>query len=224
MKKAFTILFALFFLCGGFLQAQAVKSIAVKSGIVWSTQNWDYKNTNVDFQNEYRTGFHVGVNIEFLHHEYFSILAELGFAQKGFKMEVDITTPDHPEANLGTKEFKFAYKYAYLSPMFKARKEFGGFVPYIFIGPRLDYQLEYPSEFSSEGSKNYYNDFIFGMTYGLGIEYMFGPVGVDLIFQHQYDFTSLYKRDPTEETPTGLSIKNNAFIVDLGVKFYFGKE
>lgn len=222
MKKAFTIL--LVFMCGVFLQAQVVKSISVNSGMVWSTQKYDYKDNNFDLPGEYRTGFHIGFAVEFLHHEYFSILTELGYAQKGFKLEADITTPDSPEGGLGTMVLKYRYSYAYLSPMFKVRKEFGGFVPYAFIGPRLDYQLDYPSDVFSKESARYFNDFIFGMTYGLGLEYMFGPVGVGLIFQHQYDFTLVYHHELEEGYASGLDIKNNAFILDLGVKYYFGKQ
>ncbi len=119
---------------------------------------------------------------------------------------------------------KYRFSYVYLSPMFKVRKEFGGFVPYVFIGPRLDYQLDYPSDLFSKESATYFNDFIFGMTYGLGIEYMFGSFGVGLIFQNQYDFTLAYHHELEDGYISGLDIKNNAFILDLGLKFYFGKE
>ena len=222
MKKALTILFVLVFLCGGFMQAQPVKSISLTSGMVWSTQKVDYKD--IDLPNEYLTGFHIGFAVEFLQHEYFSILAEIGYTQKGFKLETDITTPDFPEGGLGTKVWKYRFSYVYLSPMFKVRKEFGGFVPYVFIGPRLDYQLDYPSDLFSKESATYFNDFIFGMTYGLGIEYMFGSFGVGLIFQNQYDFTLAYHHELEDGYISGLDIKNNAFILDLGLKFYFGKE
>ncbi len=224
MKKALTILFVLVFLCGGFMQAQAIKSIAVKSGIIWATQKWDYKDIDLDYSSEYRTGFHLGVSVEFLQHKYFSILTELGYTQKGYKIELPIVNPGQPEGNLGTMVLKYRFSYVYLSPMFKVRKEFGGFVPYVFIGPRLDYQLDYPSDLFSKESATYFNDFIFGMTYGLGIEYMFGSFGVGLIFQNQYDFTLAYHQEPEEGYNTGFDIKNNAFIVDLGVKYYFGKQ
>ncbi len=224
MKKAVTILFVLFFMCGGFLQAQAIKSIAVKSGIIWATQKWDYKDIDLDYSSEYRTGFHIGVSAEFLQHKYFSILTELGYTQKGYKIELPIVNPGQPEGNLGTMVLKYRFSYVYLSPMFKIRKEFGGFVPYVFIGPRLDYQLDYPSDLFHEGSAGQFNDFIFGMTYGLGLEYMFGSFGVGLIFQHQYDFTLVYHQEPAEGNNTGLDINNNAFVLDLGMKFYFGKE
>ncbi len=224
MKKALTILFVLVFLCGGFMQAQLVKSISLNSGMVWSTQKFDYKDINYDLPNEYLTGFHIGFAVEFLQHEYFSILTEIGYTQKGFKLEVDITTPDFPEGGLGTKVLKYRFSYVYLSPMFKVRKEFGGFIPYVFIGPRLDYLLEHPTDEFSEESAKYFNDFIFGMTYGLGLEYLFGSFGVGLIFQNQYDFTLAYHHELEEGYDSGVDIKNNAFIVDLGVKYYFGKQ
>jgi len=53
--------------------------------MAWSTQKYDYKDINLDLPGEYRTGFHIGFAVEFLQHEYFSILTELGYTQKGFK-------------------------------------------------------------------------------------------------------------------------------------------
>ena len=203
------------------MQAQVVKSIAVNSGIVWSTQNWDYKTADIDFPSEYCTGFHIAAVTEFFQHKYLSLLTDIGYNRKGFKAEFPVIRVE-PYEELGTMEKKFAYKYLYFSPQFKARMEFGNFIPYLFIGPRLDYQIAYPTEFSYPGW-DYYNDLVLGMNYGLGIEYVIGPLGIGLIFHHQYDFMFLYDRQPSDDN-TGLSIKNNALVLDLGVKFYFGKE
>ncbi|MCD4724680.1 MAG: PorT family protein [Bacteroidales bacterium] len=222
MKKAFLLTSLIIFMATAALQAQVVKSIGLQPGIVWAKQSRDYKDISIEDYLSYRTGFHMGVNLEFLQHEYFSILAEGGFIQKGNKMEVNVSTPEGLLTG-ETKIFKTSIKYAYLSPMFKLRKEFGGFVPYLFAGPRIDYQLSYTSDLLA-GLENDLNKLIFGLSYGLGLEYMFGPVGVAAVFQHQYDLSKLYNKEAVEGEYTGLSIKNNAFVLDLGVRFYLGKD
>jgi len=221
MKKAFILSSLMIFVASTALQAQLVKSIGLQPGMVWAKQSWDYKDANVEDNFLYRTGFHMGVNVEFLQHEYFSILAEGGFIEKGNNLEVEITTPDSPDGTGETMTIRTTLRYAYLSPMFKARKEFGGFVPYFFAGPRIDYQLSCTSDLLASFEDDL-NKFIFGLSYGLGLELMFGPVGVAAVFQHQYDLSKLYNKEAVEGEFTGLSIKNNAFVLDLGVRFYFG--
>ncbi len=222
MKKAFLLTSLIIFMATTALQAQLLKSIGIQPGIVWAKQSWDYKDISVEDNSLYRTGFHMGVNVEFLQHEYFSLLAEAGFIEKGNNLEVEITTPDTPDGTGETMIIKTTIRYAYLSPMFKARKEFGGFVPYLFAGPRIDYQLSYTSDLLA-GLEDDLNKFILGLSYGLGLEVMFGPVGVAAVFQHQYDLSKLYNKEAVEGEYTGLSIKNNAFVLDLGVRFYFGR-
>ena len=93
MKKAFLLTFLMIFVATAVLQAQVVKNIGIQPGIVWAKQSWDYKDVNIENHLLYRTGFHMGVNLEFLQHEYFSILAEGGFIEKGNNLEVEITIP-----------------------------------------------------------------------------------------------------------------------------------
>lgn len=221
MKKVIVVFF-MALLCVSYIQAQVVKSIALKPGIAWANQDWEYQNMSVTDINEYRTGIHVGVNAEFLQHKFLSILAEGGYIEKGLQMEVDVTTPDLPEGTGETKVLKTSFMYIYLSPIVKARLEFGGFTPYVFAGPRADFYLSNKSDWDWSIEDDL-NKVIFGMIYGIGIEYIFGSVGVAAIFSQQLDFSMAYDQNPPNSI--GLkSIKNNAFVLDIGVKYYFKKK
>ncbi len=211
-------------LCGvTLLEAQVVKSIALKPGIVWANQDWEWVNVNDQTEFNYNTGLHLGVNAEFLQQKFLSILAEGGYIEKGMWQEIELTTPDMPEGTGELKTLKTSFRYAYLSPMLKARIEFGNFVPYLFVGPRVDFYLTYKSDLNFDELEKEMNKIIFGMIYGLGLEYMIGPVGIALIYSQQIDFMPALENEP----PHGFGLEkitNKAFILDLGVKYYFGKK
>jgi len=222
MKKVI-IVFSLVFFYAVYMEAQVVKSIAVTPGIVWANQEWEWLNIQSQTEYNYKTGLHLGVNTEFLQHKYISILAEAGYVEKGMRQTFELTNPDSPEGTGETKTFKTTFKYAYISPMLKARFELGNIVPYIFIGPRADFYLSYKSDLNYDELKDKLNKTVFGMIYGLGIEYMFGPLGIALIYSQQLDFMPALENEP----PHGFGLEkitNNAFILDLGIKYYFVKK
>lgn len=204
------------------LQAQFVKSIAVKPGIVWSAQKMDYKNMSVNDARDALMGLHLGVNAEFFDHAIFSLLAEAGYTAKGNSEEVEITNAAFPEGTGQFETFKSRFNYVYFAPMLKARLEFGRFIPYIFAGPRADMYVSYSSDLDWGEVEEDFNSLVWGINYGLGLEFRFGRLGAGVVFSQQYDFSEAYGKDPGQ---MGLeSIRNNAFVLDLGLKLYFGGE
>lgn len=205
------------------IEAQVVKSIAIKPGIVWANQEWEWANVQDITEYKFKTGLHMGVNVEFLQNKTLSIIAEGGYIEKGMVQEIELSTPDMPEGTGEIKTFNTSFRYAYLNPMLKARIEVGNFVPYIFVGPRVDFYLSYKSDLNYDELEDELNKTIFGMIYGLGLEYILGPIGIALIYSQQLDFMPALENEP----PHGFGLEkitNNAFILDLGVKYYFGKK
>jgi len=224
MKKAI-IAFFLIFLAANYIQAQLVKSIALKPGIVWATQDWEFHNLSGSTEYGYRTGIHLGANVEFFQHQYFSLVTEIGYTPKGYQTEYEHSNEDQPEGTGKKTEEKFTCHYLYFTPMLKARLEFGAFVPYIFLGPRLDLYLSNEVDvgvFFVGLPEDDMKTVVFGMTYGLGLEYVLGRVGFAVIFSQQYDFTNAFAIEELNIGPE--SIKNNAFVLDLGIKYYFGNH
>jgi hypothetical protein len=224
MKRA-CIVFALLLAVVVSSEAQIVKSIALKAGIAWATQDWKFQNISGTTDYDYRMGIHTGVNVEFMQHPFLSVVTELGYTPKGYRTIYEHSTENQPEGTGEMTEEKFTCHYLYASPMLKARLEFGGFVPYIFLGPRLDLYLSNEVEegvFFVGLPEEDMKTMVFGMNYGLGLEYVIGRVGFALIFSQQYDFTNAFAIEELNIGPE--SIKNNAFVLDLGIKYYFGKH
>lgn len=194
----------------GTAHAQFVKSIGLKGGVVWANQNWDLSGYSEGDYN-YRVDFHIAANAEFFQHKYVSLLAQGGYIRKGHQSEWN------------NWESNFVCSYLYFAPMLKARINIDKFIPYLFIGPRVDFYLSHQDNgvlYYDERLTDNMENFIFGLHYGLGFEYLIGSIGIVTTFTHQYDFSLAFDGGSS----LGLqSIKNNAFILDLGIKYYFGR-
>lgn len=198
--------------------AQIIKDIGVKSGISLSSQNWIYNGTDIELKRDYRTGLNFAVNLEWFDNDYFTLITDIGYIQKGFKEEIMMTTPDNPDSG-PLKTFDTRFDYLFFSPQLKVRKEINRIIPYVFVGPRIDYQLSYNSDFNLAVIENDFEDIIFGLNYGLGIEYMLNGLGLNVEFTNFYDFTDVMNIEPAEDNP-GLKINNNAFTINIGIKYY----
>jgi hypothetical protein len=190
MKKI-TILISVLLLVVSFqATSQVPRSICVKPGISKAYLKFSDSDKNYS----YPESFYAGINLEFMQHKYFSILAEGGFTTKS----------DH---------------FIYISPLFKARMEFGRFVPYAYVGPRLDFLVTTYSQRQSEGYQ-YYNTCVFGLSYGLGLELLVKPFGFVAGFQHQYDLTNVLNEKKMDVE--GINYKHSTLVFSLGLKAYFG--
>ena len=190
MKRTI-ILILLISLISPLIHSQVPKSICVKPGISTAYMHYNDGKTHT-----YAGSFYVGVNLEFMQHKYFSILAEGGFASKS----------DH---------------FVYISPLFKARMEFGKFIPYVYAGPRLDFVVTTYSQ-RQTGSYEKYNISVFGLSYGAGLELMFWHFGYVLGFQHQYDISNVLNESKISSEDSNYN--HSTLIFSLGMKAYFGKK
>jgi hypothetical protein len=59
---------------------------------------------------------------------------------------------------------------------------------------------------------------ILGLTYGGGVEYQLGKVGILLEFQGQQDFTGIISTEPSVNS-TSLKITGNAFAITTGISY-----
>lgn len=186
MKRIFTSVF-LVLIGACLIKGQVPVSMSVKPGINISKGIIKYPGT--DYGNsDYAGHLYTGVNLEFINHSHFSLLAETGFTVK-------------------------TYDYLYFSPLFKARWEFGAFIPSVFLGPRMDIVVTRGA--LKEGGQANLNQIIWGTISGLDLEYQFFPFGFLAGFHYQYDITDAYES-------TKYSWKNSTFVIYLGMKAYFG--
>lgn len=217
MKKL--LLFALMpFLVSTLLSAQT--SVGVQAGVVLSNVEWSYKNPYIDYAlaNETKTAFSFSANIEFLRKKNFSLVADVAYTQKGFQTKIENTTETQPEGNGTFYIKKYNFDFLTIAPLAKFRLPVKSFAPFVFAGPRMDIFLTDQRSNWFLMNSQYRNDIVFGVTYGLGLEYDFETFRLQFRAASQTDFMPFYDA-PYDGSNVGLSLKNRAIIFDFGVSF-----
>lgn len=205
MRKAILLCSIFIFCLSSVIKAQTPKSFEIKPGLSLAKQIWDFSDIDYGVDIKYHPGMYVGINAEFIHHKWISILTEGGFTVKIL--------------NEGPKTYSLDY--VYLSPLFKVRKEFGNIIPYIFAGPRIDFLLT-PEAEEYFFTKQSFNKVIYGVIYGMCLEYMFSPFALSLGFHQQIDINNSLDKEYSFNNQ--VSFKQNTFVLFLGLKVYFQKK
>ncbi len=218
MKKIFIATVFIFTLIFG--HSQNTNSIGIKSGLTFATQDWKY-NYNIKQDIRYKTGLFEALTFDFFNGKHFSLITDLSYTQKGFKEIVLLVNPNNPEVILGYSTINTRFDFITLSPMLKFRMDYKSFSPYIIVGPRVDYYISYNSVIDFSAIVNKFNNPVFGLTTGIGVEYKKNKIGIIIEGQYLSDFTYLYQMINLNSILT--SIENKAYVLTLGVRYYFKK-
>jgi hypothetical protein len=209
LKIDYLILIFIFFVSTS--QAQLIRGYGFKAGVTSSNQDWDY-NYLKDFTPETRWGINVGIFSEFLNIHYFSLVAELNYVQKGMKDEIAIITPQSPDP---TKFITWDTRVDYLnlSALGKFRYEFQSFIPYILLGPKIDFQInEETSPESVNVVANNFNEFMYGFKVGVGSEIKFVSFSLSVEILYDYNINHLYEGEY-------LTVNSDSFDFRIGIMF-----
>jgi hypothetical protein len=197
---------------------QVIESIGLKGGISFSNQTYHYRTVDWTFKYDYKPGIYSTLTAELFKGKFLSLSTDLGFIQKGTTRKVEITTPENPQ---GTGEYtmlKTTIGFISLSPMLKGLYSFKSLTTYALIGPRIDYWVSYEPQFDSPIFKDF-NKLIWGITYGVGVEYKIKKLGILIECLGQPDISAILNQKPLE-TNSGLKIMGNAYIITTGLRYY----
>ncbi|AEV32304.1 hypothetical protein Oweho_1304 [Owenweeksia hongkongensis DSM 17368] len=199
-------------------QAQIFNTVGVKSGVSVANQDWNYKSNFKGLESEFRTGLYIGITTEILKAKYFSLIADLGYIQKGMQFDVELTSESNPDGTGEMKTIDNRYDFISFQPVAKFRLPAKHIEPYLFAGPRTDFYVGFSTNDEFGIELDDVPPVTFGASYGIGLDYTFSDVIITLEAQHQPDFTYLYNTKPSPQNG-GLSIQNQAFLITLGVKY-----
>ena len=196
--------------------AQIIDSYGIKIGTGLSNQYWKYKNpsfSNLSEWNNYKIGFIGQLYAEKLLGKHLILRPELGYIQKGFKDDNEFIMEEEEE--IAVKNNKVILHDLSLDMSIKLIPIQKSLKPYIFLGLRGDYLIDYRSvviEFQGrdhELSTELYDDFnkfTLSCIIGTGISYK------DLCF---FDFE--YNPAITNNFESaGLAIHNRYFSLTVG--------
>lgn len=217
-KQALTILLTLTLL---YSTGQVVESIGMKGGISFATQTWAYKSPDFTNKMDYKTGLYSVLTADLFKSRYLCMTADLGFVQKGFQEEIPMTSEEFPEFISSYKTYKSTINYLTFSPKLSINYDFDKVMVYVFTGPRIDLQTSYKTDYLTNNFSEF-NKMVWGLTYGVGIEYRIKSIGILLEFAGYPDFTTIRKDEPTE-TSAGLKITGQSYTISTGIKYYLSR-
>lgn len=212
MKVIYPILIFTFFITAS--QAQILRGYGIKIGTTLASEDWDYTRLSTDFTPDSRWGFNLGVFVEFLDIPYFSLVTELNYIQKGRTVELPITSVTYPDGTGDYFTWDTRVDYYDLSVLGKLRFETSDFVPYILIGPKIDFEINrYQSQTNVFNVfENDFNDVLYGIRTGACSEFNFYSTKLLIEILFDFNFTKLYESEY-------LKVTSDSFDFRLGIMF-----
>lgn len=215
MKQRLVLILVLT-LIAKFSHSQIIDRYGINVGTTYSTQIWDYKLINDDTDIEYKFGLQAFLQAEKDLGNLLALRTELGYVQKGFKNNIQLTFAEGTSAGINDDNVilhNLAFNIGIKIKPLKA-----DYSPYLLAGLRGDYMISYKDielEEPNSGMKfNMYestiedfNKFNFGGLIGWGIDIK------DLIYfeiEYHPNFTKSFD-------DTGLSIKDNCWGAKIGL-------
>ncbi|HSH67096.1 MAG TPA: hypothetical protein VLB84_15205 [Bacteroidia bacterium] len=201
MKKCVAIgLFILSFFSG---RAQFLNSIGITAGASYSTQKFLYRDPDELIKKKYKWGFNGSVFAEFFSHDYVRWVSEFQYNQKGSKdKQVDTT-------------YRNRLEYISWNNYLKVRYELFSIIPYILIGPRLEYNLK--ERMQTPGLNGTFLKLHVSPAVGAGIEFVsYGQIKffVESFYNPDFPLQDAYIRPE-------LHIRNINFELRVGLKYEF---
>lgn len=194
MKIIYLILLLIFFVSTS--HAQLIRGYGFKAGATLASEDWDYKQLNVNFNPDSRWGLNLGVFSEFLNIPYFSVVAELNYVQKGMKIVLPVTTISNPDGTGEYYNYDSRIDYLNLSALGKLRFNFDLFTPYIVIGPKVDFEINNVNSYGSANEvEENFNDVMYGIKVGGGAEIKLTSFSLLTEIIYDYNFNDLYENE-----------------------------
>ncbi|MFL5765428.1 MAG: outer membrane beta-barrel protein [Bacteroidia bacterium] len=202
MKKLFTYSFLLCFLIQG--KAQFVNSIGITVGVGAGNQKFLYTDPVGISRKKYIAGFNASVFGEFFSHDYIRWVTEIQYDQKG-------SIDKRPEGNYGN-----SLQYLSWNNYAKIRYEMYNVIPYVMIGPKLEYRLTQAE--TSPDATGAFKPLHVSAALGGGLEFV-SYTNFKFFVEAFYnpDVSSAYVTPP-------LRIRNKNIELRVGLKYEFGRK
>jgi len=203
--------------CG--LYGQWPSSFGLKGGVALANQSYRITAIDQELDTKAVTGPTLSVFAEAFRSTHFSVQLDVGYAAKGSSSTTQSVTVNHLDNDRITiNEGEPARSdFAYLSvvPLARYRWDLGPLSPYLLLGPRVDFLLNYGTE--SEYPLEEQNQAILGLSLGAGLEYRLRNLGLFAELQYLPDLSPVTHVEP-------LLINNNMLSLCLGIRWIVSGE
>lgn len=191
---------------------QFIDRVSFNYGITSSDLEWELEQnpslpTLNGMNNRKTNGFYSGIDIDYLKSKFFTLSTGIGFCQKGAKYD------------WGNRASKLDLSYMTFDTKIKIKYDFNKFTPYLMIGPRIDYLLQFSSAFDEYDRLGMMNKINYGLRYGLGIQYDFGKVILGLVWKNNVNLNFIAENSGEYMNPPfKINDKTMILNLDFGIK------
>jgi len=173
-------------------------SYGVKAGVSLANQSWQLTNLDYTLETEVLSGFTAALFMEAFKGEHFSLQFDAAYALKGSSSTTESISVQHLEndaitVNEGERSTS-EFAYISLAPMARFRFDLEHLVPYVLLGPRVDFLLSYTTD--SEYPLDTWKGYTVGLSIGAGLEYRLGQFNLFAEIQYQPDLSPLTNQEP----------------------------
>lgn len=174
------------------LPAQFFQGWGLMGGATYANQRWRYAENDQTEKLKYLLRYNGEIFAEFGSHPTFRWVTELQYTRKGAKHELPGGT------------VRYQNDYAAWNNYLMIRKELFSIIPYLKVGPRLEYVLQSAQNFTPFHATG---------SIGAGVEFVsFGRIKFLTEFHYVPDLTRSFSNDL-------VTIKQPAFELRVGIKF-----
>jgi hypothetical protein len=175
-------------------KAQFIKGFGIVGGLTYANQKWFFDSADgTKINQKYKLGWNGAIFMEYLDRDYVRIVTEIEYNRKGAIEKYPI--PDQRDrAN-----------YVSLNNFLKFRQELYDVTPYFYVGPKVEYFLN---------SQPLMKQLHASAAAGVGIEFLYKDPWIPFVeFQWNPDVMK------AADIPEWYRIKNNAFLLRVGLKY-----
>lgn len=212
MKK--TLLLGITILMAGYMHAQIFDNYGIRAGVGIANQYVDSKDKTFysSYWHDNKAGLSFYLNAEKQFNKFISLRPEIGYAQKGYKSSITLTSAEGTIASVDNEAVKLnnlSINFSgIITPLNTEIK------PYIVLGVRSDLLLSYEDiEVGGigiyQGFLDNYNKIVLGGQFGLGIDYkdkFYFEAIYNPAFTKSYDGSFMSIQDRFIEFTVGVNI------------------
>jgi hypothetical protein len=194
------------------------QTLNIKAGTSVSNLDWTFKGSGLKpMYGNNLVGYSVFVGLDYLDSKYFNLSTNLGAIRKGGKE--DITFYDEYGVPLMTKTEKPTLDYISINTMAEFKYPVQEhWIPFVGIGPRIDYLFHQSSHFSGIENFGTVNRSAFGLIMGGGIKYNLEIFQLGLRANYYKDFGEVASWS-VPNSSNGGEVKVHTFDINVSVGY-----
>ncbi|MCB0794095.1 MAG: outer membrane beta-barrel protein [Flavobacteriales bacterium] len=209
------VAFALLLLAlSGAAQAQFFDRIGMRAGMSTSTIDWNYSSLLVErIERAPFNCFTGSLNLELLQHPNFRVMPEVTWFSKGSRVTLPGTDENGNLTGMSVTE-DWVIRNLSLAVSVQGRIQIDRVVPYLVVGPRVDFPMITEGAFEELDRSGQMNAPIWGLRFGAGVGYEMGRFRPALEYIGFQSFTPISEYQESEQVTVR--------VTDLTMLFQFG--